>query len=65
VVNFARQQELKSGWKWVKFGDVVKLSTARCNDPLAQGIERYVGLEHIDLIDGQKSVRIRVRADEE
>jgi type I restriction enzyme, S subunit len=51
VVNFDRQQELKSGWKWVKFGDVVKLSTARCNDPLAQGIERYVGLEHIDSED--------------
>jgi type I restriction enzyme, S subunit len=51
VVNFDRQQELKSGWKWVKFGDVVKLSTARCNDPLAQGIERYVGLEHIDSDD--------------
>jgi len=32
----------------VKFGDVVRLSKARSKDPLADGIERYVGLEHIE-----------------
>lgn len=32
----------------VKFGDVVQLSKARCADPLAEGIERYVGLEHLE-----------------
>ena len=32
----------------VKFGDVVKLNTDRCADPLGEGIERYVGLEHIE-----------------
>lgn len=31
----------------VKFGDVVHLNTDRVADPLAAGIERYVGLEHI------------------
>lgn len=40
--------ELKPGWKMVKFGDVVRLSKARSTDPLADGIERYVGLEHIE-----------------
>lgn len=40
--------ELKSGWKRVKFGDVVRLSKARSANPEAEGIERYVGLEHID-----------------
>lgn len=39
---------LKPGWTIVKFGDVVKLNTDRCAGPLAEGIERYVGLEHIE-----------------
>lgn len=32
----------------VKFGDVVRLSKARCADPLAEGVERFVGLEHLE-----------------
>lgn len=43
-----RNKTLKPGWRWVKFGDVVHLSKARSQDPLADGIERYVGLEHIE-----------------
>ena len=39
---------LKPGWRRVKFGDVVRLSKARSQDPLADGIERYVGLEHLE-----------------
>ncbi|BAY91434.1 MULTISPECIES: restriction endonuclease subunit S [unclassified Tolypothrix] len=39
---------LKAGWKLVKFGDVVRLSKDRATNPEAEGIERYVGLEHID-----------------
>lgn len=39
---------LKPGWKLVKFGDVVRLSKERAKNPEAEGIERYVGLEHID-----------------
>ena len=31
----------------LQFGDVVRLSTTRIADPLAAGVERYVGLEHI------------------
>ena len=31
----------------VKFGDVVHLNTDRVADPLAAGVEFYVGLEHI------------------
>ncbi len=27
---------------------MVPLSKARCADPLAEGIERYVGLEHLE-----------------
>lgn len=39
---------LKPGWRRVKFGDVVRLSKARCADPLAEGYERFVGLEHLE-----------------
>lgn len=42
------QLKQKSGWIKVKFGDVVRLSKARSQDPLADGIERYVGLEHLE-----------------
>lgn len=41
-------ESLKPGWSLVKFGDVVQLSKARCADPLAEGVERYVGLEHLE-----------------
>lgn len=44
----AESGELKPGWRRVKFGDVVRLSKARSQDPLADGIERYVGLEHLE-----------------
>ena len=36
-----------SDWRRVRFGDVVRLSKSRCTDPLAEGIERFVGLEHL------------------
>lgn len=42
------EKKLKPGWRKVKFGDVVQLSKARCADPLAEGVERYVGLEHLE-----------------
>lgn len=43
-----KNKSLKPGWRRVKFGDVVQLSKARSLDPLADGIERYVGLEHLE-----------------
>lgn len=44
----ADSKNLKPGWRRVKFGDVVRLSKARSQDPLADGFERYVGLEHLE-----------------
>lgn len=41
-------ETLKPGWRRVKFGDVVRLSKARSQNPLADGLERYVGLEHLE-----------------
>lgn len=38
----------RAGWTRVAFGDVVRLSKARVADPEATGIERVVGLEHIE-----------------
>jgi type I restriction enzyme S subunit len=46
-------ENLKPGWRRVKFGDVVRLSKERCADPLAEGVERYVGLEHLESDDLQ------------
>ena len=39
----------------MKLQDVVKLSSKRAADPLAAGIERFVGLEHIQ----SNSIRIQ------
>ncbi len=38
----------KPGWTRLTFGDVVRLSTERSANPEAAGLERYIGLEHID-----------------
>ena len=38
----------KPHWSRVRFGDVVRLSKGRSADPEAEGIERYVGIEHIE-----------------
>ncbi len=35
-------------WPIVAFGDVVKLNRDRIADPVAAGIERYLGIEHIE-----------------
>ena len=39
---------LKSDWKTVKFGEVVKNANLTERDPKAAGIDRIVGLEHLD-----------------
>jgi type I restriction enzyme S subunit len=41
----------RGDWTQVRFGDVVRLSTERCTDPVAAGIDRYVGLEHLEPSD--------------
>lgn len=38
----------KSTWKRVAFGDVIENVTDRVDDPSKAGVDRYVGLEHLD-----------------
>jgi type I restriction enzyme S subunit len=40
--------ELRPGWQRVRFGDVVRNANENTRDPEAEGIERVVGLEHLD-----------------
>ena len=42
------RESMKKGLTRVAFGDVVRLSRERSNNPLEDGYERYVGLEHIE-----------------
>ena len=46
---------LKPGWTRVAFGDVVRRSTERSSNPEAAGVDRYVGLEHLD--PGELAIR--------
>lgn len=47
--------KLEPGWTRVAFGDVVRRSTERSPNPEAAGVDRYVGLEHLD--PGELSIR--------
>ena len=38
----------KSSWKRVAFGEMIENVTDRVDDPSSAGVERYVGLEHLD-----------------
>lgn len=38
----------KSHWRRVAFGDVIENVTERVDDPSKAGVDRYVGLEHLD-----------------
>lgn len=38
----------KSTWKCLAFGDVIESITDRVDNPSAAGVDRYVGLEHLD-----------------
>lgn len=38
----------KTAWKRVTFGEVIENVTDRVDDPAKAGVDRYVGLEHLD-----------------
>jgi type I restriction enzyme S subunit len=41
-------RKIPAGWRWVRFGDVVREVRAATRDPEADGLSRVVGLEHLD-----------------
>jgi type I restriction enzyme S subunit len=43
-----QDQKMPEGWQKVKFGDTVRNVRETERDPLSAGLERYVGLEHIE-----------------
>ena len=47
MVQLTKKQKAE-GWRIVRFGDVAQEVKASTKDPLSEGIDRYVGLEHID-----------------
>lgn len=46
-------KQRRPGWVPVRLGDVVRLSKTRSQNPLAEGYERFVGLEHLESGDLQ------------
>ena len=46
-MQLTKKQQSK-GWRIVKFGDVAQEIKSSTKDPLSEGIDSYVGLEHID-----------------
>jgi type I restriction enzyme S subunit len=42
------KEKLRDGWRMVRFGEVVSNVDITERNPLAHGLERYVGLDHID-----------------
>jgi len=51
--------DLKPGWKRVKFAEVVRLCRDTCKDAAVEGIDRVIGLEHLEPGD----LRVRSWAD--
>lgn len=42
------KKQIQEGWQVVKFGEIAKEVRTTTKDPLEDGLEYYVGLEHID-----------------
>ena len=42
------EKSLKSGWTRVAFGEMATCVNERIDNPVTAGVERYVGLEHLD-----------------
>jgi len=40
--------DLKAGWRRVKFGEIAECVNDRVDDPSKAGVDRYVGLDHLD-----------------
>jgi type I restriction enzyme S subunit len=41
------EKQIKDGWQIVKFGEIAKEVKSSTKDPAKDGLEFYVGLEHL------------------
>ena len=48
IVPASVQTGMREGWRTVRFGDVVCSVDVSERNPLESGLERYVGLEHLE-----------------
>lgn len=55
IERAAAPAELPEGWRVVRFDEMAQLVNDRVDDPSEAGVERYVGLEHLD----PESLKIR------
>lgn len=55
IARAAAPAELPKGWRVVRFDEMAQLVNDRVDDPSEAGVERYIGLEHLD----PKSLKIR------
>ena len=55
IAKSAAPAELPEGWRVVRFDEMAQLINDRVDDPSEAGVERYVGLEHLD----PESLKIR------
>jgi hypothetical protein len=42
------EKQIRDGWQIVKFGDIAKEVKSTTKDPAEDGLEFYVGLEHLE-----------------
>ena len=42
------EKQIKDGWQMVEFGEIAKQVKSTTKDPAEDGLEFYVGLEHLD-----------------
>lgn len=49
------EKQKETGWQVVRFGEIAKEVKTNTKDPLEEGLEHYIGLEHID----SQSLRIQ------
>lgn len=48
VAEASKDQKLKPDWRVVRFDEIAENITDRVDDPSQAGVDRYVGLEHLD-----------------
>ncbi len=48
MVKALSKQQIRDGWRIVRFGEIAREVKATCKSPIEEGLEYYIGLEHLD-----------------